>query len=134
MSFLKEFKEFAVRGNVLDMAIGVIIGGAFGKVVSSFLNDLLMPVVGRLTGGVDFSDMKITIKEATDTAKAVTINHGTFITILVDFVIVAFAVFLLVKTVNSLKKAEAATPVAPPSPPPQEVLLTEIRDLLKKNK
>jgi large conductance mechanosensitive channel len=113
MSLVKEFKEFAMRGNVVDMAVGVVIGGAFGKVVSSFLNDVVMPPLGMLTGGVDFTDKAVTLKPAAEGAKAVTLNYGSFITTCVDFVIVAFAIFVVVKIMNSLKKKE---PVAAPAP------------------
>ncbi|TBR24858.1 large-conductance mechanosensitive channel protein MscL [bacterium] len=107
---LKEFKEFAMRGNVVDMAVGVIIGGAFGKVVTSFLNDLVMPPLGMLTGGVDFNDKVLVLKAAEGTAKAVTLNYGAFITVFVDFVIVAFAIFMMVRLMNTLKKSEPAAP------------------------
>lgn len=113
MSMVKEFKEFALKGNVVDMAVGVIIGGAFGKIVSSFLNDVLMPPLGMLTGGVDFSDHRLTLKAAEGAAKAVTVNYGTFITAVVDFTIMAVAVFLLVKGMNALKREEPAAPPAP---------------------
>jgi large conductance mechanosensitive channel len=113
MSMVKEFKEFAMKGNVIDMAVGVIIGGAFGKIVSSFLNDIVMPPLGLLIGGVDFTDKRLVLKGAEGAAKAVTLNYGAFVTNIVDFVIVAAAVFAAVKAVNSLKRAE---PVAPPAP------------------
>ena len=138
MSFAKEFKEFAMRGNVMDMAIGIVIGGAFGKIVSSFVADVIMPAVGMLTGGVDLGNLKITLKAAVldaagaVTAPAVTINYGLFINTVIDFVIIAFAIFMVVKAMNAAKKKEEAAPAAPAAPPAQEVLLTEIRDLLKK--
>jgi large conductance mechanosensitive channel len=110
---VKEFKEFAMKGNVIDMAVGVIIGGAFGKIVSSFLNDVVMPPLGMLVGGVDFTDKRLVLKAAEGAGKAVTLNYGTFVTNIVDFVIVAFAVFIAIKAINSLKRAE---PVAPPAP------------------
>jgi len=113
MKIIEEFKEFAVKGNVVDMAVGVIIGGAFGKIVSSFLNDIMMPPLGLLTGGVNFNDQKLVIKTVPGLDKGVTINYGAFITTVIDFTIVAFAVFLLVKGINALKRAE---PVAPPAP------------------
>ena len=113
MSMIKEFREFALKGNVMDMAVGVIIGGAFGKIVSSFLNDVVMPPLGLLMGGVDFTDKALVLKAAEGTAKAVTLNYGAFVTNVVDFVIVSAAVFAGVKAVNSLKRAE---PVAPPAP------------------
>jgi len=133
MSFIKEFKEFAVRGNVIDLAVGVIIGGAFGKIVSSVVSDIIMPPLGLLVGGVDFSDLKLTLKEAANGAPAVTLNYGQFLQTTFDFTIVAFAVFLMVKGINTMKKnlerQKAAEP--PPAPPRTEVLLEEIRDLLK---
>ena len=142
---MKEFKEFAVKGNVMDMAVGVIIGGAFGKIVTSVVNDIIMPPIGLLVGGVDFSDMKLTMKKAVLDAAgevvspAVTWNYGAFIQQVVDFTILAFCVFILVKLINSLnKKKEAPAPAPAPAPEPQpskeEVLLTEIRDLLKERK
>lgn len=112
----KEFKEFAMRGNVVDMAVGVIIGGAFGKVVTSFLNDVVMPPLGMLTGGVDFTDKAVTLKAAAGEAKAVTLNYGAFLTVIVDFVIVAFAIFMMVRLMNTLKKAEPAAPTEKPCP------------------
>ena len=130
MSWLSEFKDFAMRGNVVDMAVGIVIGGAFGKIVSSFVGDVLMPPLGLLLGGVDFSDLTITLKDAVGTAPAVVLGYGKFVQTVVDFTIVAFAIFLLVKAMNTLRKKEEAAP-APPPPPAQEVLLTEIRDLLK---
>ena len=126
---LKEFREFAMRGNVMDMAIGIIIGGAFGKIVSSFVNDILMPPLGMLLGNVDFTDLAITLK---DGAEPVLLKYGVFIQTTVDFVIIAFAIFMMVRTMNNLKKKEEAAPAAPAEPPAQEKLLTEIRDLLKK--
>lgn len=132
MSFISEFKEFAMRGNVVDLAVGVVIGGAFGKIVSSVVADVIMPPLGVLLGGVNFSHLKVVLKAAVDEkTPAVTLNYGSFIQSCVDFIIVAFAIFLLVKTINSLKRAEAAPPAEPPPPPAQEVLLGEIRDLLK---
>lgn len=132
MSLMKEFKEFAVRGNVVDMAVGIIIGGAFGKIVSSFVTDVVMPPIGVLLGGVDFSKLSLTVKEASETAEAVTINYGKFINTIIDFVIIAFVIFMAIKAMNKLKKKEEEKPAAPPAPSKQEVLLTEIRDLLKK--
>lgn len=134
--FLTEFKEFAVKGNALDMAVGVIIGAAFGKIVSSIVDDIIMPPIGWLIGGVDFSNLKITlpaeqIVEGVATQPA-TINYGLFIQNVIDFLIVAFCVFLLVKAINKLtKKKEEETPAAPPAPSAEEKLLTEIRDLMK---
>lgn len=132
MSMVQEFKAFAVRGNVVDMAVGIIIGAAFGKIVSSAVADVVMPPLGLLIGGVDFSDLALTLKAATDSTPAVVLGYGRFIQTVVDFTIVAFAVFLLVKGINHLKRKEAAAPSAPPTPSRQEQLLTEIRDLLKK--
>jgi large conductance mechanosensitive channel len=130
MSMISEFKAFAMRGNVVDMAVGVVIGGAFGKIVTSFVNDVLMPPIGMLVGGVDFSGIKLTLKEAVGDAAAVTLNIGSFIQTIVDFTIIAFAIFLVVKAMNATKKPEA--PAAPPEPPADVKLLTEIRDLLSR--
>ncbi len=132
MSFVTEFKSFAMRGNVVDMAVGIIIGGAFGKIVSSFVADVMMPPLGLLIGGVDFSDLAITLSALTDGAPGVVIAYGKFIQTIVDFIIIAFAIFLVIKGMNALKKAEEAAPTKPAEPPRQEVLLTEIRDLLKR--
>ncbi len=131
MSFLSEFKTFAVRGNVIDMAVGIIVGAAFGKIVSSFVDGVVMPPLGLLIGGVEFSDLAIVLKEAVGDAPAVTLNYGMFIQTVVDFVIIAFAIFLAIKAINTLKRQEAEAPSAPPAPTKEEVLLTEIRDLLK---
>ncbi|MGB2552434.1 large-conductance mechanosensitive channel protein MscL [Campylobacter sp. MOP51] len=133
MSFVKEFKEFAMRGNVLDMAVGVVIGGAFGKIVSSLVGDVIMPIVGVLTGGVNFTDLKFVLKEAAGEAPAVTVNYGAFIQTTVDFLIIAFCIFCVIKAINSLKKPkEEPAPAAPAAPSEDIVLLTEIRDLLRK--
>lgn len=139
MGLIKEFKEFAMRGNVLDMAIGVIIGGAFGKIVSSLVEDLMMPTIGVLVGGADFSDLKVVLQEAHDDVAAVTINYGNFIQVTIDFLIVAFAIFAMIKTVNKLselsrKKAEEVAAATPPEPSETEKLLREIRDLMKAEK
>lgn len=131
MSIIKEFKEFAVKGNVVDMAVGIIIGVAFGKIVSSFVADVLMPPIGMLIGGVDFSNLVITLKAAQEGVEAVTLRYGVFLQAVFDFLIVAFAVFMAVKVLNSMRKKEAETPAAPPAPSAQEQLLMEIRDLLK---
>lgn len=132
MSIIKEFKEFAAKGNVMDMAVGIVIGAAFGKIVSSFVADIIMPPVGVLISGVDFSDLVITIKQATATYPAVVLAYGKFIQSLIDFAIIAVAIFLVVKGLNSLKRKEAVQPPPVPlEPPVQEVLLREIRDLLK---
>jgi len=128
---VQEFKEFAMRGSVVDLAVGVVIGGAFGKIVSSVVADVIMPPIGVLMGGVDFTDLKIVLKEAVGEVPAVTLNYGSFIQSCVDFLIIAIAIFLLVKFMNSLKRQEEAAPAEPPAPPPTEVLLGEIRDLLK---
>lgn len=128
MGMLSEFKDFAMKGNVVDMAVGVVIGGAFGKIVTSFTNDVLMPPIGLLLGGVDFSDLKIPIKEAIGETAAVSINYGSFLNVILDFVIIAFAIFLVVRLINKMHKPPA--PAEPPGPTAQEVLLTEIRDLL----
>ena len=131
MGFAKEFKDFAMRGNVVDLAVGIIIGGAFGKIVSSLVADVIMPPLGLIIGGVDFSYLAITLKEAVGTAPAVTLNYGKFVQTVVDFTIVAFAIFLVVKAMNAMKRKQEAAP-APAQPSNQEVLLGEIRDLLKK--
>ena len=139
---LKEFKEFAVKGNMLDMAVGIIIGAAFGTIVQSLVNDVLMPPIGLLLGGVDFSDLFLTLHggatpgpyatlAAAQEAGAVTINYGVFINALISFLIVAFSVFLVVRVVNRLKREEEQLPPAPPAPSAEQTLLTEIRDLLK---
>lgn len=130
MGMLQEFKEFAMRGNVADMAVGVVIGAAFGRIVTSFTSDLLMPPIGMLTGGVDFAALVLTLKEPIDGAAAVTINYGKFINGVIDFTIVAFAIFLLVKAMNTLSEKEAPPP--PAAPTREEVLLTEIRDALRR--
>ena len=127
MGMMKEFKEFAAKGNMLDLAVGIIIGVAFGKIVSSLVADVLMPPIGLILGGVNFTNLKMTLREAVGTAPAVTLNYGTFIQTIVDFLIVAFAIFLLLKGVNRMRRTQAEAP--PPSN--QEVLLAEIRDLLK---
>ena len=128
MSFIKEFREFARRGNVVDMAVGVIIGGAFGKIVSSLVADVFMPVLGILTGGVDFKDLKITLADAVGETPAVTLNYGVFIQNVFDFIIIAFAIFMMIKALNKLKKPEEKVKELTT----EEKLLTEIRDLLKK--
>lgn len=131
MNMFKEFKEFAMRGNVIDMAVGIIIGAAFGKIVTSFVNDIIMPPIGVLTGGVDFSNLIWTIQEAKDGAEAVTINYGLFINNVLDFLIVAFAIFVAIKQINKLKKQEVVVE-ATPEPSDEVKLLTEIRDSLQK--
>lgn len=131
MSMVKEFKEFAMKGNVVDLAVGIIIGGAFGKIVSSLVGDVLMPPLGILIGGVDFSQLSLTLKSAEAGIAAVTLRYGAFIQTLFDFIIVAFAIFMVVKAMNALKRKKDEAPAAPAKPPAQEVLLAEIRDLLK---
>ena len=140
--FFEEFKHFAMRGNVIDLAVGVVIGGAFGKITNSLVNDIIMPAVSMLTGGINFRDWKIILKQAVvengeEISAAVSINYGTFISVIIDFIILAFAVFCMVKVINGLhrKKEEApAAPPAPPEPSAEEKLLTEIRDLLRDKK
>ncbi|MBR1769720.1 MAG: large-conductance mechanosensitive channel protein MscL [Bacteroidales bacterium] len=124
---VKEFRDFAMRGNVVDMAVGVIIGGAFGKIVSSLVDDVIMPLVGVLTGGIDFTGLKATIGNAN-------ITYGNFIQNVVDFLIIAFCIFMMIKGLNKISKKKEEAPVAPPAPSKEEVLLTEIRDLLKEKK
>ena len=137
MGLIKEFKEFAMRGNVLDMAVGIVIGGAFGKIVSSFVEDILMPPIGVLMGGVNFSDLKVVFKQALmDGENVVTpevaLRHGNFIQVIIDFLIIAFAIFMLLKAVNKFNKKKEEAPAAPEAPPADVQLLTEIRDLLQK--
>ncbi|BDQ01473.1 MAG: large-conductance mechanosensitive channel protein MscL [Ignavibacterium sp.] len=133
MKMLQEFKAFAMRGNVVDMAVGIIIGGAFGKIVSSFVGDVIMPPIGLLLGGVDFSDLALTLKAAEGDQPAVMLKYGMFINTVIDFIIIAFAIFMVIKAMNTLKKKEEEKPAAPPEPPADVKLLTEIRDLLKKS-
>ncbi|MBR1626147.1 MAG: large-conductance mechanosensitive channel protein MscL [Bacteroidales bacterium] len=125
MGLVKEFKDFAMRGNVMDMAVGVIIGGAFGKIVSSLVDDIIMPIIGVITGGIDFTGLKATVGNAS-------ITYGNFIQNIVDFLIIAFCIFLMIKGINNLSKKKEETPAAPPAPTKDQELLTEIRDLLKK--
>jgi large conductance mechanosensitive channel len=143
MGVLKEFKEFAVKGNMLDMAVGIIIGAGFGKIISSLVNDVLMPPLGLLLGRVDFTQLKAVLQKGSDAVmdgatiiqpavKQVSINYGTFIQTVIDFIIVAFCIFLVIKAMNKMKKKEEAAPAAPAAPPEDVVLLKEIRDLLKK--
>ncbi len=146
MGMMKEFKSFAMKGNVLDLAVAVIIGGAFGKIITSFVNDVLMPPIGLLLGGADFSKLKLVLKPAVDAVMncdqvvtpavaEVSIRYGTFVNTVLDFLIVAFSIFMVVKAFNSMKKKEAAAPPPPPpAPSKEEVLLTEIRDILKEKK
>jgi large conductance mechanosensitive channel len=134
MSVLKEFKEFAVKGNVVDMAVGIIIGAAFGKIVSSLVGDVVMPPIGMLLGGVDFSNLSIIVKEAVGNKPAMVINYGKFLLTILDFIIIAFVIFVAVKGINALKKKEAAAPEVAPTPSKEEILLAEIRDVLKEKK
>lgn len=128
MNLLKEFKTFAMKGNVVDMAVGIIIGAAFGKIVSSLVNDVIMPPIGLLIGGLDFGQLSITLS----TSPIVVIKYGMFINTLIDFIIVAFAIFMMIKALNRLKRKQDEAPAPPPSPNEEVVLLTQIRDLLKK--
>jgi large conductance mechanosensitive channel len=130
MRMLQEFREFAARGNVVDMAVGVIMGGAFGKITTTLVGDVLMPPLGLLLGGVDFSDKAVVLRAGTESAPAIAIRYGVFVNAVIDFVIVAFAVFMLVKAINSLRRKEEAQ-APPPAPSREEVLLTEIRDALR---
>ena len=132
MGMMKEFKQFAMRGNVMDMAIGIIIGVAFGKIVSSIVADVIMPPIGMMLGGVDFSTLAITLKEGAEGVEPVLIKYGAFLNTVIDFVIIAFAIFMVVKGINSMKKKEEEKPAAPPAPSKEEVLLAEIRDELRK--
>ncbi len=133
MSVLKEFKEFAVKGNVIDIAVGIIIGAGFGKVVSSIVSDVIMPPIGLLIGGIDFSKLAITLQAASEGTEAVVISYGKFVQTAVDFTIIAFAIFMMIKGINALKRKEEAKvePPKEPAPTKEELLLTEIRDLLK---
>jgi large conductance mechanosensitive channel len=134
MSIIKEFKEFAVKGNVVDMAVGIVVGTAFVKIVSSFVGDVIMPPIGVLLGGVDFSNLAITVKEASAEMPTVLIGYGKFIQTLMDFTIIAFVIFIAVKAINSLKQKKEEALAVPPAPSAEEVLLAEIRDLLKERK
>lgn len=131
MSMMSEFKSFAMRGNVVDMAVGIVIGGAFGKIVSSFVADVLMPPIGLMLGNVDFSDLTVTLKAAVEGAEAVTLRYGIFLQTVIDFVIIAFAIFMVVKAMNTVTKKEEEAPPSPPKPSKEEELLTEIRDALR---
>jgi large conductance mechanosensitive channel len=143
MAFIKEFKEFAIRGNLVDTAIAFVMGASFGKIVSAFVDGMVMPLIGMLTGGIDFNDMKWILKNTTPAGKdaagkvipavaEVSVKYGTFITSLLDFIVVAFAVFLVIKAINKIKKKQAEVPSAPPEPSTTEKLLAEIRDALNK--
>jgi len=131
MSMVKEFKEFIMRGNVMDLAVGIVIGAAFGKIVSSLVADIIMPPLGLLIGGVNFTELKVVLGPPLSGGEPVTLNYGNFIQVMFDFVIVAFAIFLVVKMVNRLKRKQAEAPAVPSAPTKDQVLLTEIRDLLK---
>ena len=132
MGLMKEFKTFAMRGNVIDMAIGIVLGAAFGKIVSSFVADVLMPPIGVLLGGVDFKNIVVVVQEAVGEAEAVTMNIGIFFNTIIDFIFIALAIFMVVRAMNNMKKKEEAKPAPHPGPTREETLLTEIRDLLKK--
>ena len=132
MKLVEEFKSFALKGNVIDLAVGIIIGAALGKIVSSLVSDIIMPPIGLLIGGVTFTDLKVVMKAATEVHPAVTWNYGNFLQVTFDFLIVAFAVFLLIKAIVLARRKEETAPAAPPAPSKEEILLTEIRDLLKK--
>ncbi|WP_291401264.1 large-conductance mechanosensitive channel protein MscL [Daejeonella sp.] len=133
MAIVKEFKEFISRGNVVDLAVGVIIGAAFGKIITSLVDDILMPPLGFLIGGVDFSEKKLVLvsADAINKVEEVAIRYGNFINAVIQFLIVAFCIFAVIKTINTLKRKEEAAPAAAPAPGPEETLLAEIRDLLK---
>ena len=139
MKIIEEFKQFAMRGNVMDMAVGIIIGGAFGKIISSVVSDIIMPPIGLLVGGVNFTDLKITLKDQILDAAgvvlnpAVTINYGNFLQVIFDFLIIAFAIFMVIKMMNNLNRRKETAPATPPPPSADIALLTEIRDLLKKS-
>jgi len=141
--FFEEFKAFAMRGNVIDMAVGVVIGGAFGKITTSIVNDIIMPLISMITGGIDFTEWKWVLKEAvlnadgTEAAAAVSVNFGNTIAVILDFIIIAFAIFCMIKAMNKMHREKEEAPAAPPAPPEpsaEEKLLTEIRDLLKEQK
>ena len=141
--FFEEFKQFAMRGNVIDLAVGVVIGGAFGKITTSLVNDIIMPLISMITGGIDFSDWKWVLKEAvlnadgTEAAAAVSVNFGSLVAVILDFIIIAFAIFCMIKSLNKLQRKKEEAPAAPPAPPEpsaEEKLLTEIRDLLRDRK
>ncbi|MGR8941611.1 MAG: large-conductance mechanosensitive channel protein MscL [Gammaproteobacteria bacterium] len=134
MSVLQEFKEFAIKGNAVDMSVGIIIGAAFGKIVSSLVADVVMPPLGVVIGGVDFTDLALTLKAASGDTPAVLLKYGNFLQTVVDFTIIAFAIFMVVKLINRLKKQQTEAPAPPPGPSQEELLLMEIRDLLKERK
>lgn len=132
MGMVSEFKQFAIKGNMVDMAVGIIIGAAFGKIVSSLVKDIIMPPLGLAIGGVDFADLAVVLKDATDEAAAVTINYGVFIQTIIDFLIIALAIFVAVKVINSMKRKEEEKPAEPPQPSEEVLLLREIRDSLNR--
>ena len=138
--FFEEFKQFAMRGNVIDLAVGVVIGGAFGKITTSLVNDIIMPLISMITGGIDFSEWKWVLKEAvlnadgTEAAAAVSVNFGSLVAVILDFIIIAFAIFCMIKALNKLQRKKEEAPAAPPEPSAEEKLLTEIRDLLRNRK
>ena len=141
--FFEEFKTFAMRGNVIDLAVGVVVGGAFGKITTSLVNDIIMPLISMITGGIDFSDWKWVLKEAVldeagaEITAAVSVNFGNFIAVIIDFIIIAFSIFCMIKALNQLQRKKEEAPAAPPAPPEpsaEETLLTEIRDLLRDRK
>lgn len=136
MSFVKEFREFISKGNVVDLAVGVIIGASFGKIITSFVDDIIMPPIGYLTGGVDFANKKIVLvaADAANKVEEVAIRYGNFINTLIQFFVVAICIFALIKAINSLKRKEEIAPAVPPGPSKEEVLLTDIRDILKSQK
>lgn len=134
MSLLKDFREFAMRGNVVDLAVGVIIGAAFGKIVSSLVSDIIMPPLGLLIGGIDFKQFSLVLREASGDAPAVVMNYGVFIQNIFDFIIVAFAIFMAIKLINKLRREQPQEAAAPPEPSAEEKLLTDIRDILKEQK
>lgn len=134
MKIAEEFKQFALKGNVIDLAIGIVVGGAFGKIVSSLVNDIIMPPIGLVLGGVNFSALKITLKPGTLGSEAVAINYGAFLQTMIDFLIIAWAIFLVIKMINSMKRKEEAQAAASPLPSQEEILLAEIRDVLKEQK
>jgi large conductance mechanosensitive channel len=133
MGMMKEFKEFAMRGNVMDMAIGIVLGVAFGAIVKSFVADVLSPPLGLLLGGMDFASLEIILKEAAGDVPAVTLGYGLFLQSIFDFIVIAFAIFMVVKGINRMKRKQEEAPAPPPGPTKEEELLTEIRDLLKKD-
>jgi large conductance mechanosensitive channel len=132
MKILQEFKQFIMRGNVIDLAVAIIIGLAFGKIVSSFVSDVIMPPIGLLLGGVDFSNLALTLKAGSEGVEPVLLKYGVFINTVIDFIIIGFVIFIIVKAINSLKKKEEEKPAAPPAPSKEEILLAEIRDELRK--